>query len=195
MAKKRVVVHKEGSQEYEAKIDPATLITVKVVEIKKEIEVPVFTDVEVERPVYVDKDFERPVIVDKEYERPVIIDKEYERPVIVSKEFLVSTPIEVEVEYDKYVPKEVSYDIPVVSMEAVAKIAAEVVDTISMARSMLKEINSSIELLNSAIDIAKASIPKKIIMPEIITEEVFVKDVKIIEDTIHVIGKVVARSQ
>jgi len=194
-AAKTTVHHGKKAADVFAKVEPATLINVKVVEIEKTIEVPRFVEVEVEKPVYIDKEFEVPVIVDKEYERPVIIDKEYERPVIAEKHYDVEIPVEVEVKYDKHVAREVPYDIPVVSMKEITKLAAEAAETLSMTKGMLKEISASIDLLNSAIDIAKASIPEKIIVPEIIKEEVFVKDVKVIEDTIHVIGKVIARSK
>jgi len=176
------------------KVEPATLINVKVVEIEKTIEVPVFKDVEVERPVYINKEFEIPIPIDKEYDRPVLIDKEYERPVIIEKEYNVEIPVIIEKEYDKFVPKEVPYDIPIVSMEQVNVLASQAVSILSEAKGMAVEIGALLASLKDAMAMVKESIPKEIKVPEIIKEEIVVKDVKIIEDTIHVIGKVIART-
>jgi len=195
MSEKRVEYHGNRQPEKVSQVEPATLINVKVVEIKKDVEVPVFKDVKVERPVYVDKEFEVPVMVEKEYERPVIVDKEYERPVIVEKEYEVDLPISVEKKYDRFVPVEVPYTIPIVSMEQVNVLASQAVSILSEAKGIAVQLGGILKDLKDAIAKAKEIIPKEIKVPNIIKEDVVVKDVKIIEDTIHVIGKVVAKER
>lgn len=187
--------HDNKSQGIITSVEPATLINVKVVEIQKTVEVPIFKDVEVEKPIFVEKEFERPVIKDKKYERPVIIDKEYERPVIVNKEIVVEVPVPVEKPYDKPVPVEVPYDIPVVSMTKINDLASQAVSTLDKAKDMLKEINAAIMLLSDTIANVKETIPEEIKMPKITYEQVTVKDVKVVEETIHVIGRVVAKDR
>lgn len=190
-------------------VEPATLIKVKVVEIEKTVEVPVFKNVEVDKPVFIKKEYERPIIIDKEYERPVIIDKEYEKPVIVNKEVVVEVPVPVEKPYDKPVPIEVPYDIPVVSMKKVNQIASETAITLGKAKDMLKEINATMKLfydvianvkafndvvseLNSAIKDAKIKL-SEVKNYNIIEEDLIVKVPKMEYETVRVIGKIIAR--
>ena len=195
MKKKTVIHNGDGTTEGMDQVEPATLIKVKVVEIKKKVEVPVFTDVKVEVPVFVDKEFEVPVLVDKKYERPVIVDKEYERPVIVEKEDQVKVPVAVEVKYDKFVPVEVKYDRPIVEMERLNSMATALTATMQEASKTLAELKRSASLLKETVAAVNEVIPKSITVPKIIEEEVIVKKVNIIEDTIHVIGKVIAKDR
>jgi hypothetical protein len=171
--------------------------------VKTEVEKPVFVDKKYERPVITDKEYERPVLVSKEYERPVISDVAYERPVITDKDYekpiLVEKkyekPVIIEKEYPIPVAKEVPYDLPIISMEKIDAIAKSAVSTLEKANDMLKDIKSLEGVLRASIDEMKDSIPKEIVMPKIIYEEYTVKDIKVVEETLHVIGKVVARSK
>jgi hypothetical protein len=177
------------------RVNPATLVNVHVVDIPKEVEVPVFKDVEVHRPVYVETKFEKPVIVEKEYEKPVIVPKtiEVEKPVITEREY--EKPVVVIKEYEKFVPKEVEYLQPKASMEKVNEVAIEVGGVVDKAKKALADIFNTLNLVVDTINEINKSIPDQIKVPKIITEKVTVKDVKVIEDTIHVIGKVVARDK
>ena len=165
----------------------------KVSYVNKEYERPVIYDKEYERPVPVDKPYERPVIVDKEYERPVVTDKEYERAILVDKDY--ERPVIVEKEYPIPVPKEVSYDLPIVSMGKVHEVAKEAVLVLKSAGDLLQEVNHIVEMLHASVAKVKESIPKEIVMPNIIYEDHTVKNVKIVEETVNVIGKIVARSK
>ena len=190
--------HHDGKSGVKTSVEPATLINVKVVEIQKTVEVPIFKDVEVEKPIFVEKEFERPVIKDKEYERPTIIDKEYERPVIVNKEIVVEVPIPVEKPYDKPVPIEVPYDVPVVSMEKVNQIASEAVSAIDAAKDMLKEVDAMIGIFRNATsevnDIMKDLKAKLdgIKNYEIVEEKYKVSVPEYVKQKVKILGKVVS---
>lgn len=192
--------HDNKSQGIITSVEPCTLINVRVVEIRKTVEVPIFKDVEVEKPIFVEveKKFERPVIKDKEYERPTIIDKEYERPVIVNKEIVVEVPIPVEKPYDKPVPIEVPYDVPVVSMEKVNQIASEAVSVIDAAKDMLKEVDAMIGIFRNATsevnDIMKDLKAKLdgIKNYEIVEEKYKVFVPEYVKQKVKILGKVVS---
>jgi hypothetical protein len=192
-------------------IEPAVLTSVRIKTIEKVILEPRFTPINVEKPVFFDKEYERPIVTDKEYERPVCVDKayerpivktaeyekpiifekEYERPVCVDKEY--ERPVSVEKEYTVPVPKEVLYDVPIVSMEKVKAIAEEAIETLTKAAEMLEEANKTVAELNGLIDKIKARIPEEIKLPKIKYEEITIKDIKIVPETVRVIGKIIAR--
>jgi len=178
-----------------------TVVNANIVQAEVEVEKPVFIDKEYERPIIIDKEYERPVAIDKEYERPVvknvdcerpvIIDKEYERPVLIEKEY--EKPVLIEKQYDIPVTRTVPYDLPIVSMEKVKEAAQSAVSVITEAALAVVELKETVRLLKETVDEIKNKLPEEIKMPKIVHEEVVVKDVKIIEDTVHVIGKIIAR--
>ena len=194
-------------------IEPVVLTSVKVKIVEKIIEEPRFIPVNIEKPIFFDREYERPVVTDKDYERPVYIDKNYERPVIKTVEYEkpvvvektyekpvvveknYEKPIIVEKEYTIPMPKEVPYDVPIVSMEKVQAVADEAIGTLAKATGMMEEINKTATELNGLIDKIKARIPEEIKLPKIKYEEITVKDTKIIPETIHVIGKIIAREK
>ena len=192
-------------------IEPVILTSVRIKRIEKIIEEPRFIPVNIEKPVFFDREYERPVVIEKEYERPVCIDKtyekpivrtaEYEKPIIIDKEYerpvvfekKYEKPVMVEKEYTIPIPKEVPYNVPIVSMEKVKTIADEAIKTLAKAEKMIGDINKTAIELNGLIDKIKARIPEEIKLPRIKYEEITVKDVKIVPETVRVIGKIIAR--
>jgi len=187
--------HHDGKQGVTASVEPATLINVKIVEIEKTVEVPKFKSVSVDKPVFVDKEYERPVPVDKEYERPVPVDKEYERPIVKNKEVVVEVPVPLEKPYDMPVPKEVPYELPVVTMKEVSSAALEATSILKDAKAMLKEVEGFVKILGDTVADIKNKLPEEIKMPKLKHEEIVVKDVRVVEETIHVIGKVITKER
>ncbi len=185
--------HDNKSQGIITSVEPATLINVKVVEIEKRVEVPDFVKVKVEKPFYVKKEFikynrkdeDTIFYIKKEEPTTKYIKKEEPTIFYVKKEepYVVKVPV----------PNEVPYDIPVVSMTKVNDLASQAVSTLDKAKDMLKEINAAIMLLSDTIANVKETIPEEIKLPKIKYEEITVKDVKIIPETVRVIGKIVAR--
>lgn len=197
----------------EIKIEPVVLTNVRVKTIEKKVMFPVFVPVDVDKVSYVDKEYERPVIhnreyerpvpVDKSYERPVVVDREYERPIVVEREYERSVlvdkeyerPVIIEKEYPIPIPKEVPYDLPIVSMEEVNKVAVEAAMTLKSVNDILRDITLTVDELRQTVANVKDSIPKEIIVPNIIYEDHTVKNVKIVEETVTVIGKIIARGK
>ena len=204
---------KPKSEDKVISIDPVVLTTVKIKTIEKKIISPKLIPVDVEKPVFVEKEYERPVPIDKEYERPICVDKQYERPIIeevdcekpIIKEVVCEKPILIEKEYEKPViiekeypipvPKEVPYDLPIMSMEKVQAVADEAMKTLAEAKKMGEDINEIAIKLDGLIDKIKERIPEEIKMPKITYEPVTVKDVKVVEEVVYVIGKIVAKDR
>lgn len=186
---------KKGTTEKVLSIKPIKINSVKIVEIEKTINVPVYKEVEYEKPIIKDKEYERPRPVDKEYEKPVIKEKEYEvkRPVFIDEEILVPVPIEKPYDIKIPVPVEEPYDLPVVSMKQVKEMAAEATMVLVKAQGMLKEINGFIEALRTTVSEIKINLPKEIKMPIIVEEEMIIKVPKLEYETRRVIGKIIAQ--
>jgi len=205
--------HDNKSNEIEVSIEPAVLTSVKIRYVDKTIEVPSFIPVSIEKPIFTDKEYERPIITDKEYEKPVIKEKVYEKPVVVIKETEYEKPVIVEKVYEKpvikekvyekpvitekeitvLIPKEVSYDLPIVSMEKLTKVSEDAVAMLDKAKATLAEVNDLVEKFKAVVKDAKDKLPAEIRVPKIVHEEVIVKDVKIVEETKYVIGKIIAK--
>jgi len=60
---------------------------------------------------------------------------------------------------------------------------------------MMADLNDSAAELSKLITKIKERIPKEIKLPEIKYEEITVKDVTIVPETVHVIGKIVAKDK
>jgi hypothetical protein len=174
-------------------VESAALINVKVIEIEKEVEVPKYKTVEVEVPVYKEKEYEIPVLKKVTYEVPVIteVPKLVEVPQMVDVPYEV--PIPVEKPYSVPVPVEEPYSLPIVSMEEVSKAALKASILLQEVANMTHEVEALIASLRTALAEAQKDIPDIIKVPKIEYEKIVVKDVKVEEETIHVIGKVVAR--
>jgi len=204
---------KDRDESEEVIISPLILESVKVRTKIKEIISPVLVPVEVERPVFIDQEYERPILVDKEYERPVLIDKNYERPVITNTaverpiitDVKYERPVLIDIEYEKPViiekeykipvPKEVPYDVPIVSLKQVTAMAELLTTVLVNAKTMIDDLNEAKKDLVKTINRVKEAIPKEIIMPNIIYEDYTVKNVTIEEETVTVIGKIIARGK
>jgi len=187
----------KGTTEKVLSIKPIKINSVKIVEIEKIINVPVFKnkEVEVERPVYIEKVINVPVFKEIELEKPVYINKEYEKPVITEVEKIIEIPCPVEKPYDMPVPNEIPYDLPVVSMKQVKEIAAEATMVLVKAQGILKEVNATVETLNATVSEIKENLPKEIKMPKIVEEEMIIKKPKLVYETVKVIGKIIARDE
>lgn len=174
-------------------VESAALINVKVIEIEREVEVPKYKDVQVEVPVYIKKEYEVPVLNEVVHEVPVIneVTKVIEVPKMVDVPYEV--PIPIEKPYDVPVPVEVPFELPVVSMEEVSKAASKASALLKEVANMTHEVKTLIASLRTALEEAQKDIPDIIKVPKVEYEKVTVKDIKVEEETIHVIGKVVAR--
>ena len=205
--------HDNKSNEKEVSIEPVVLTSVRIRYVDKTIEVPNFIPVSIEKPIFTEKEYERPIITNREYERPVIKEVEYEKPVFKIKETEYEKPVIVETEYEKpivkekvyekpvitekeivvLIPKEVAYDLPIVSMEEVTRVASEAIAALDKAKATLAEVNGLVERFATIVKSAKDKLPSEIRVPKIIYEDVIVKNVKIVEETKYVIGKIIAK--
>lgn len=178
-------------------VTPVILKDVNVVTETVIVQVPKFVDTDVIRPNLIDKDYERPVLKNKNYERPVLIDKEYERPVIKEVKQVINIPVPQEVPYEVKVPvpNEVPYDVPIVDTERINSIANETLSTLNEAKQTLEELNMALKLIQETIKIANSSIPDLIKMPKVVEERYEVKIPVLVKETVHVIGKIMARDK
>ena len=204
---------KDRDQSEEVVIAPVILHSVKIKTKVKEVISPVLIPVEIEKPSFIDKEYERPVLVDKEYEKPVLVEKTYERPVVTDKKYerpivtdvecerpiLIDKeyekPVVVEKEYPIPVPKEAPYDLPVVAIEEIKGLATELTGMLAEAKAMIGDLNEAKDLLVKTITEVKESIPKEIVMPNIIYEDHVVKNVEIVKEKVTVVGKIIARER
>ncbi len=204
---------KDRDQSEEVVIAPVILHSVKIKTKVKEVISPVLIPVEIEKPSFIDKEYERPVLVDKEYEKPVLVEKTYERPVVTDKKYerpivtdvecerpiLIDKeyekPVVVEKEYPIPVPKEAPYDLPVVAIEEIKGLATELTGMLAKAKAMIGDLNEAKDLLVKTITEVKESIPKEIVMPNIIYKDHVVKNVEIVKEKVTVVGKIIARER
>ena len=109
------------------------------------------------------------------------------------RDFCSSRGIIIEKEYSSPVPKKIPYDVPIVAMEELQEITKETMGTLAKAKKMVENINETAMELDKLIDKIKDRVPKDIKIPNIEYEKIVVKDVKIIPETVRVIGKIIAR--
>lgn len=202
---------KNRDESEEIIISPLILESVKVRTKIKEIISPVLIPVDVEVPEYIKKkqvefvneqksqvEFvtgQKPQteFITTEQEQIKYITKEEPTIKYVPKEETIVRYVPKDEPTIKYVKKEVSYEFPVVSMEQVNKLATELTDMLTEAKAMIGGLNEARESLVEAIAEVKEAIPKEIVVPNIIYEDV--THANIIKETVHVIGKIVARGQ
>ena len=227
-----VNVKDKQENEKEVSIEPVVLTSVKIRYVDKTIEVPNFISVNVEVPNFIKKDTteyirhveptffyikeERPYPVDvpvpKEvpYDLPVVSMEKVNEiasdviSVITEAKILLGGLKTYKVKEEEYivavpVPKEVPYDLPVVSMERVNQVAAEALSTLGEAKTMLKEINGIVAAysgitneINATMKEIKARLAE-VKNYEIVTEKYTVKVPELIKEKITVVGKIIAR--
>jgi len=201
-----MAIHHDNSQEDAKVISKGTFKNVTVIEVEKEVISPVMIPVKIEKPVFIEKEYEKPIIVEKEYEKPIYVETKYARPVFIKKEYEVpiliekihEKPVIVEREYEKPVITEKEYEKPIIvekEYELPVVAAEELKRLINDSKVLLWELSAMTKGLKEIIAKVNATIPDQIKIPKIVYEEVKVKDVKIINETITVIGKVITRGK
>jgi len=208
--------HDKKSIGEEVTIEPVVLNSVVIKKTIKNIEVPNFVKVDVDIPVFHEKpttEFIRNEKPTTEFIRTTKPTVEFIRQEMPTTEFVKSIQQTVEfvpeqkptVEYVReevpttfYVKKEVPYDVPVVSMEEVNKIAEKAVETLGTAKAMLDDVNSIIwsfkqatDGINKAVDDLKAKLAG-VENYKIDTKTITIEVPEYVKQKVKILGKVVS---
>jgi len=186
-----------------------------------DIERPNYIDLDFDVPNLVPYDVKVPVPKEIPYDVKVPVPKEvpYDLPVVeMEKVKAVASDVvsvlneaknalgkvkhhkitEKEVVVDVPVPKEVPYDLPIVSMEKVNQIASEAVSTLNKAMDMLEGVNAMVKALEAVageVDDTLTDIKTKIEgikNYKIIEEKHTVKVPEYVKQKVRILGKVVS---